>query len=160
MHELTKQNLDTLQLWMADALRADAILAQLDAVVKAADNSEDGGSWATLDASFGDNHLRIHEGTSVADAAPFMAVLRKNGFTRNSGPTEDPSNGSVRWVYLKEEGEGVRPVKVEVAVYLPKVGQPAKAGGCRYVEVGVKEVPDIRLMCDEELAAWEATQKA
>jgi hypothetical protein len=160
MHELTKQNLDTLQLWMADALRADAILAQLDAVVKVSDYSAEGGGWASLEASFGDNTVRIHEAKSVNEGTPFMAALRKAGFKRVTGPTEDPSDGSVRWQYLKEEGEGVRPVKVAVAVYLPKVGQPVKAGGCRYVEVGVKEVPDIRLMCDEELAAWEATQKA
>jgi len=46
-----------------------------------------------------------------------------------------------------------------VQLTLKKVTADSPAPDCQYVQIGVREVPDMKLLCGDELAAWRESQQ-
>lgn len=148
MHKLTKESLDTLARWNLDSVRADPYLLALQAALP---KREDTGIYGALGTNFGILALSIYEAPDVGSAAPFLRAVRSAGFERVEGPVEYPDEQAVRWEY-KACPEMDEDIILNITLRL-KQGENAS---CRYVSVGEKTVPDMRLLCGEALAEWEA----
>lgn len=155
MHQTTKDNLATMANWTADVVRADRFVLALTAGLPA---EVDGQPWHTLTNSFGDIGLNLREANSVVQITPYLRLARQCGFVRTGERKEDDVANTVTWVYHATL-EGEKRVALTVTLHLKAVAEVAD-DGCRYVQVGVREVPDMKLLCAEELKAWNATQEA
>ena len=149
MHKLTESDLDTLARWAKDVVRADRYLTALQEHLPA--DVEDG-IYASLSGNFGRISLTIWQADGIPDATPYLRAVREAGFERVGKPSEDHAAKSLTWQYRIKEGEDEIPLAVSLRL-------KAEGGGhCRYVQVGVKEVPEMKLLCGEELAEYEARE--
>lgn len=155
MHPTTKDNLATMAKWTADVVRADRFVLALTAGLPA---EVEGQPWHDLTNSFGDIGLNLREANSVAQITPYLRLARQCGFVRQGKRMEDDVANTVTWVYHAKTAEDERRVQMTVTLHL-KAAAEAADDGCRYVQVGVREVPDMRLLCADDLKAWNATQE-
>ena len=149
MHETTQSNLETLARWTADTARADRYVTNLQERLPA--DVEDG-IYASFGNSFGNLSLTIYEADAISDVTPYLRAVREAGFERLGEAKENPTADAVSWQYRIKEGDKM--VTLGVSLNLKSSG----GGHCRYVQVGVKEVPEMKLICGEELAEYEARE--
>ena len=148
MHPTTRNDLETLATWTVEVVTADRFAVALQAGIP---ERADKGSYATIDGSFGNLSLNLYEADNLDEITPYLHHVRTCGFKREGIPEEDGSAGTMTWRYFATvEGQDQRQ-QLTVRLYLKQEG-----ASCRYVEIGKKEVPDMKLMCGEELAAWDA----
>lgn len=133
MHKTTERDLETLFRWVQDVVRADSYACALQNELPD----------AVLTSGFGDLALHI-EADSISGAVPLLRAARAVGFSRDGPLTEDAANQTTIWNYTADE------VKLKVVLRLRNNDY------CRYVQVGTKQVPDMRLLCGAELEEWEA----
>lgn len=154
MHPSTKQSLAQLTSWIADVAIADRFAVALQTGIT---EPIDGQPWAQVCGTFGDLTLSLYEAESVNDITPYLHHVRTVGFERQGEAREDSDAGTVVWQYsAKIDGEETRRrQKLVVTLHLK-----TETASCRYVKVGMKEVPNMKLMCGEELTAWDEAQKS
>lgn len=153
MHELTRKNLDLLARWTREIVEADSVLKALSAELP--ERREDDEIYFGLDSWVDNIVLDIYQAAGVDDAAPFLAAVRRAGFRREGEAQELPDANQVRWDYRIEIVPGYN-LPLRVYLHLKTNSTSGESARCRYVEVGKKEVPDMKLLCGDELAAWEA----
>lgn len=160
MHQITKNKLETLHCWIEEVMRADHYAVELERAIP--ENSEDGITANVISPTFGDLELHLHGAAGVDEAAPYLRAARQLGFERQGDgrPEEQPANNRVVWKFEVNVGRGddvLLPDRIQLAVVLnlPRGEDGATAATCQYVQVGTKTVPDMKLMCGEELAAWK-----
>ena len=158
MHKTTQEELEKAQRWFADIARADSIALALDPLLPEA--TDDCPTWGSIGNSFGNLTVFVYDALAVADASPILRRLRELGFRREGTPTQNEREGSLEWTYARGKwGDGDR-VSVSVKLTLRKAdADTGPAPTCRYVQVGTKEVPDMKLLCGDELEAWKASQQ-
>lgn len=155
MHPTTKDNLASMASWTADIVRADRFVLALTADLP---EEIEGQPWHDLANSFGSLTLNLREANSVAQITPYLRLARQCGFVREGDRKEDDINNAVTWNYYATLEGDVKRVHLTVVLHL-KAAAEAADDGCRYVQVGVKEVPDMKLLCAEELKAFIATEQ-
>lgn len=143
MHPTTKRELDMLAQWTLDVVQADSVVSELDEAVAGVNSplahafSNDLGSLA----------LSISGADAVRDVVPFLQAVRSVGFRRDGKAEQNDNAGPVIWTYRASS------IMLRVLLFLR-----ADSAECRYVTVGEKTVPDVRLLCGKELAEWQAKE--
>lgn len=166
MHKTTREALATLARWTAETAAMDEYALAMQKVVDAVEvetlADDDRTLWASIDCGFGDLTVHVRDGREVSDAKPFLRRARELGFTRDGDPKQNAADGTLTWTYLRkyddDDTADWRRQKLVVQLTLPKQDDDTADTGCRYVTVGMKEVPDVQLLCGEELAAWNEAQ--
>jgi len=157
MHKTTKEELDKVARWTRDIIAADDIVAELEPSMVA--QTDDCDTWSALANNFGNLDVYVYDALAIADAGPILRKLRQMGFRREGTPTQNEREGSIEWRYTRGNyGDGDR-VSIGVKLTLKKATADGAAPSCEYVKVGTKEVPDMKLLCGEELAAWREAQQ-
>lgn len=148
MHDLTKENLKTIADWQEKILRADKYVEALDAARPPYDEE---GTCSSLDESIGNLQLSVYNAKSLADGIPYLLAARSCGFERRGEMVEEPNYNCVTWRFITDDG-----IQLSILLHLDATDDSA----CQYVEVGKKEVPDMRMMCGKELKTWQEAQAA
>lgn len=150
MHKTTKHNLKTIAEWTNDVAIADSFAMALQVGIP---KQRDEGSYADLSNSFGNLTLTLYEADSVDEIKPFLILARKCGFKRQGKVNGNIDRGTLTWEYLAPiDGETAKQ-KLTLQL-LFKASTEEEPAACGYVQIGVKEVPDMKLMCGEEYTAW------
>lgn len=150
MHKTTKQNLKTMADWTNDIAIADSFAIALEWGIP---KQPDEGAYASLGNSFGNLTLTLYEAESVSEIKPFLLLARKCGFKRQGKVDGNIDKGTLTWSYRAPvDGEtSNQSLTIQLIFKKSTKDEPAT---CGYVQVGVKEVPDMKLMCGEEFTAW------
>ncbi len=149
MHKSTKAELETLARWTEETVAADHFAILLEDCLPAS-RLEEGGMYHALGNDFGVLGLNVYNADSVHDSAHYLRATRLAGFKRAGDVEESPSGNSVSWRYtLKDDG---REIRLTVTLHF-RVDENAS---CQYVQVGEKTVPDMKLLCGDELKEWQA----
>lgn len=156
MHKTTNEQLSTIARWTREIAAADSVATELDAV--AIEQTGDCDTWSSIGNSLGTLTVFIYDALAIADASPTLRKLRQLGFKRQGKPTEKPDDGTIEWSYRRGKYSDDDSVDVGVKLTLKKADADGDAPSCEYVKVGTKEVPDMRLLCGEELEAFKAEQ--
>lgn len=154
MHKTTIENLEKAKQWTLDICRADEIMVALDDAMPTF--TEESGTFASISNNFGDVAVFVYDALAIADAGPFLTALRQIGFRRQGEPTLNETDGTMEWTYTRGEYADGDRQRVAVKLTLKKAEAEGTAPSCQYVQVGTKEVPDMKLLCGEELEAFQA----
>ncbi len=148
MHRITKNELESLARWTQQTANGDSFAIALQAGIP--ERGE--GSYASLTGNFGSLSLDLYEAESLDEITPYLQLACTVGFKREGEghPEEDSAAGTMTWRCVAPiEGEDTRQQRLAIRLHL-KQG----AVSCRYVEIGKKEVPDMKLLCGQELEDW------
>lgn len=155
MHSSTKSNLKMIADWTNDVAIADSFATALQAGIP---KRSDEGSYVDLTNSFGDLTLTLYEAASVGEIKPFLVHARKCGFKREGKVHGNVDGGSLTWNYLAPIDGETKKQKMTLKL-LFKQGTEEEPASCGYVQIGVKEVPEMKLMCGDEYTAWTKLQE-
>lgn len=133
--------------WTRDIMRADHYAVTVEAALP---ERKDTGEYGDLVSIYGDLNLNVHQANSISAVKPYLKAVRSAGFKRLGKPEQDPKTDTVRWKYEVREDDGC--VMLDVVLHF----KTDESAACRYVTVGEKTVPDMKLMCGDELAEWDA----
>ena len=154
MHKTTKEQLDTIARWTRETVAADSVAIELDPSM--IEQTDDCDTWSSIGNSFGNLTVFVYDAMKIADAGPILRHLRQLGFRRAGKPEQDANAGTMKWEYQRGSYADDNRQSVAVHLTLKKVAAGSPAPDCQYVQIGVREVPDMKLLCGEELEAFQA----
>lgn len=147
MHKTTNHCLNQIAEWTRDVMRADHYAVTVEAALP---ERKDTGEYGDLVSIYGDLHLNVHQANSISAVKPYLKAVRSAGFKRLGKPEQDSNRNTVTWNYEAKEADGR--VVLDVVLHF----KTDESAACRYVTVGEKTVPDMKLMCGDELTEWDA----